>query len=212
MIRSGFARYYLGTLLRPSRTFADLMSDPRRLRFGSLALLSNAILYTLVYVFLTLGGGSPSSFKPWLAIAPENYYAIDRFMLAPSMFCCWILAAGVAQLLGRLAGGKGSFEDNLSAMGFAIAAASLASLLHDLPDSFLGGVGLLDLQAYEVVLNSPTPWRTLLWICYGSSALLFLVLFPKAVRAAQGIGRVASLVIGIAGFAAYQGVFLVFNR
>lgn len=212
MIRSGFARYYLGTLIRPSRTFDTLMADPRRLRYGALALLSNAVLYTLVYVFLTLGGGAPSSFQPWLAIAPEDYYAINRFMLAPSMFGCWILAAGAAQLLGRLAGGKGSFEDNLSAMGFAIAVASLASLGHDLPDTFLGAVGLLDLEAYEVALNSPTPWRTLLWICYGTSAVLFLVLFPKAVRSAQGIGRTASTAIGIAAFAAYQGVFLVFNR
>jgi hypothetical protein len=212
MTRPGFAHYFLGTLFRPSRTFATLMADPRRLRFGSLALLSNAFLYTLVYVFLALAGGAPSSFKPWLAIAPEHYYAIDRFMLAPSMIGCWILAAGLAQLLGRLAGGRGSFEDNLGAMGFAIAAASLASLVHDLPDSLLGAVGWIDQAAYEAALNSPTPWRTLLWICYGTSAALFLVLFPKAVRAAQGTGRAASAAIGIAAFAAYQGVFLVFNR
>ena len=87
------------------------------------------------------------------------YYHYNRLILAPSMFGCWILAAGTAQLLSRTFAGKGSFEDNLSVLGFGIGVASLASLLHDLPDSFLGAIGLLDLRAYEVALNSPTIWR-----------------------------------------------------
>jgi hypothetical protein len=161
-----FKDYYFGTIFRPRRTFDALLADSRRLRFGLLALSINAVLYTLVYIFLSLGGGAPSSFTPWLAIPAEVYYHYNRFFLAPSMFMCWILAAGVAQLLSRPFSGKGSFEDTLSMLGFAISIASLASLLLDLPDSFLGAIGLLNLREYEVALNSPPIWRTLLLTLY----------------------------------------------
>jgi hypothetical protein len=69
-----FKDYYFGTIFRPGRTFEALMSDGRRLRFGLLALLISIVLYTLVYVFLTIGGGAPSAFTPWLAIPKEVYY------------------------------------------------------------------------------------------------------------------------------------------
>ncbi|HEX9615442.1 MAG TPA: hypothetical protein VGA55_08035, partial [Bacteroidota bacterium] len=60
------------------------------------------------------------------------------------------------QLLSRFWGGKGSFEDTLSVLGFSISIACMASLLHDFSDAFLGAIGVLDLGEYEVSLNSPT--------------------------------------------------------
>jgi hypothetical protein len=207
-----FASYYLGTILRPRRTFDALMTDPRRLTYGALAVALSAVLYSLVYIFLTLGGGAPSSFTPWLAIPKDVYYFYNRFFLAPSIFLGWILAAGVAHLLSKPFGGRGAFEDTLSALGFGISVACLPALLHDLPDSFLGAIGVLDLRAYEVALNSPTIWRTILLTLYTLYAIWFLVLFPKGVGAAQRIGRGPALLVGVVAFVVYQGFFLIFNR
>jgi hypothetical protein len=95
------------------------------------------------------------------------------------MFASWVLAAGIAQLLSHLFSGKGSFEDNLSIFGFAMCIASLASLLHDLSDTFLGAIGVINLREYKVALKSPTIWHTNLWILYGVYFLSFFVLFPK---------------------------------
>ena len=172
----------------------------------------SAALYTLVYVFLTIGGGAPSAFKPFLAIPVDLYYSYNRFFVAPSIFGCWILAAGVAQLLSHPFSGKGAFEDMLSTLGFAIAIALLVSMLHDLPESFLGAVGLLDFRWYEAAVNSPTVWRVVLWFFYGGSILVFLVLFPKAVGAAARLPRGPAILIGVLSYLLYQGVFLVFNR
>lgn len=209
---AAFKDYYLPTLPRPRRTFDKLMADPHRLRYGLIAVVINAVLYTFVYIFLTMGGGAPSAFTPWLNIPKPVYYSYDRFIVAPSMFVGWILPAGVAHLLSKLASGKGSFEDTLSALGFAVGLPSLFSLLHDLPDSFLGGIGVLDLKWYEVALNSPTIWRVILWTCYGLSFLFFFILFPKAVGASQRIKPVPAIIIGIFSYAVYQIMFLVFNR
>lgn len=209
---NSFRDYYLAAIRRPRRTFDTLLSESQRLRFGLLALAIPATLYTLVYVFLSAGGGAPSSFTPWLAIPAEVYYFYNRFLLAPSMFACWILAAGVAQLLSRLFSGKGSFEDNLAVLGFSISIASLASLLHDLPSSFLGAIGVINLSEYEIALNSPTIWRTILWIFYGLYLILFLVLFPKGIGSAQRMQRGPAILVGVLAFLVYQGVFLIFNR
>ena len=208
---SSFFRYYTGTILRPHRTFSELLEDNRRLQFGFWALAINALLYAMVYVFLAHGGGAPSSFPPWLAISREEFYQYDRFILAPSMFGCWILAAGVAQLLSKAFSGKGMFEDMLSVFGYAISIACLASLLHDLPDSFLGAIGLINLREYEIALNSPTVWRTILLTLYSISIVWFIVLFTEGVAAAQRMRRGPAFVVALCAYI-YQGVFLIFNR
>jgi hypothetical protein len=207
-----FFVYYLGVILRPGRTFDLLRSDDHRLRFGLVAVSINAALYTLVYILLTMGGGAPSSFTPWLAIPKELYYYYNQFMLAPSMFLAWIAAAGVAQLLSRPISGKGSFEDTLSVLGFGISIACLASLLHDLPDSFLGAIGVLDQHEYEIALNSPTVWRGILLSLYSISILWFGLLFVKGIGSVQRIRRGPALLVGSVSYVIYQGVFLIFNR
>jgi hypothetical protein len=207
-----FKDYYFGVIIHPRRTFDALLTDGRQLKFGFLALLISLVLYTFVYIFLTMRGGAPSSFSPFLNISKDVYYQYNRFILAPSMLGAWILAAGVGQLLSRAFSGKGSFEDTLSVFGFGIGISVLASLLHDLPDSFLGAIGLLDLKWYELALNSPTIWRTILWTLYSLSFILFCVLFSKGIGSAQRLGRGPAIFVGIMSFLVYQGVFLIFNR
>jgi hypothetical protein len=207
-----FKNYYLGAFLHPRRTFDLLLMDARRLKFGLLAISINAVLYTFVYIFLTIAGGAPSSFEPWLAVPKDVYYYYNQFWLAPSMYGCWILAAGVAHLLSRLVSGKGNFEDTLSVFGFGVTIATFFALLHDLTDTFLGAIGVLDLRWYEVALNSPTIWRTILWTSYSIALIILLVQLITGVRVAQRIKPWQAIVIGTIAAIVYQGVFLIFNR
>lgn len=207
-----FRNYYFGTFLSPRNTFHALLADERRLKFGLLAISLNAVLYTFVYIFLTIANGAPSSFAPWLAVPKEVYYYYNRFWLFPSMLACWILAAGVAHLLSRLFSGKGSFEDTLSVFGFGITIATFFALLHDLTDAFLGAIGVLDQRWYEVALNTPTIWRTILWILYSTALILLFIRLIQGVRAAERIKPWHALLIGAIAAIVYQGVFLIFNR
>ncbi|MGE5377652.1 MAG: YIP1 family protein [Bacteroidota bacterium] len=209
---SSFKDYLFGTLFHPRRTFDRLVQDERRLKFGFYAMLITAIEYTLVYIFLTMAGGAPSSFTPWLNVPKEVYYSYNRFWLAPSMFGCWILSAGVAYVLSRLVAGKGSFDDTLSVFGFGIALATFFAALHDLTDSFLGAIGLLDLRWYEVALNSPTIWRTILLTLYGTGLVLLCIFLMIGVARSQKIKPGHALWIGLLAAVSYQGVFFIFNR
>jgi hypothetical protein len=207
-----FKDYLFGTLLHPRRTFDQLLLDERRLKFGFYAMLISVVIYTLVYIFLTMGGGAPSSFTPWLAVPKEVYYYYNRFWLAPSMLGCWILAAGVAYLLSRLVSGKGSYDDTLGVFGFGITVATFFAALHDLTDSFLSAIGLLDQGWYEMQLNSPTIWRTILFTLYGIGLILLLVYLIIGVSKSQKIKPGHALWIGFIAACVYQGVFMVFNR
>lgn len=209
-MRTSFLNYYLPAFTRPAQTFSGLINDRRKLRYALYAVLIQAAVYTLVYIFLVMGNGRP--FKPWLNIPPEDYYWYNRFLLAPSMLLAWILAAGIVQLLSKAAGGTGGFEDTLCVLGFAIGIASWATGVHDLLTSFLGAVHVINQQAYELELNSPTMWRTLLWILMLCYLLWFCILFSKGVMAVHKIRPGSAAIIGISGFIIYQLFFFIFNR
>ena len=204
--------FFAGTIRKPARTFDALMRDRRRLAFGTYALLANAALYTLVYVFLVMGHGRPTVFTPWLAIDPEVYYRWEVFLVAPSMILSWLVAGAVVQLAARAFGGAGTFEDTLSALGFATAVASWTTLGHDLVTSALGAFGVINQRAYEDAMSSATPFRTLIWILMLAYLVAFVFLYAKAVAVVhrQSAGR--AFFLGALGFCAYQSIFVLFNR
>ncbi len=209
---SGFLSIYRLAFRRPAAAFLALKDNDAVLVRALQFILVPIAGYTAMYIFLTLGHGAPSVFTPWLNISREAFYWWNRFLLAPSMLLAWWSATVLMHLLARAAGGKGTFEHTLAAIALAINLAMLFGLLHDLPMSFLSAIGVIDAKAHEIAMNSPTIFRTLLWIAYGAYALAFVSLFPLAVRVTHGLSVLPAMGIGIAGFAWFQVVFLVFNR
>jgi hypothetical protein len=207
-----FWSYYFQAVVRPGRTFQALLADRRRLAFGLAALGISAALYTVVYIGLTIAGGAPTIFDPWLAIPKDVYFHADIFILAPSMFAGCLLAAGLAHLLSKLFGGAGSFDDTLALFGFGVSLATWATGIHELTDSLLGAAGIIDVNAYEAILNGQTFWHYL-YLCL---ALLYLagliVFFAKGLRAAQKIRPLPAALLGLAAAIAYQFFFFIFNR
>jgi hypothetical protein len=115
-------------------------------------------------------------------------------------------------LLSKAFGGSGSFEGTLTVVGFGISIASWSTGLHDLISSFLGAVHIIDQREFEVALNSPTPWRTLLWVLMTLYLVWFCVLFAIGISVVQRVKGWQAALIGILGFIMYQGFFLIFNR
>jgi len=128
-------KYYAGIVTSPTSTFNRLLADKRSFSFALYALLITSLVYTIVYVFLIIGGGQP--FKPWLNIPLNTYYKFNVFFCASNMFLGCILAAGVVHTLFRFVTSIGSFEDVLAIFGFGI---SIASWTMDTNDSLPGMV------------------------------------------------------------------------
>lgn len=208
----GLFHYYRLAFTSPAKSFEALINDRRHLQFGFYYILIPIAGYTLMYVFLTIAGGAPSVFTPWLNIPKEQYYAINRFLLAPSMLLCWIMSASFIHLFSRLFGGKGSFEQTLAVTALSISVAMWGGLLHDLPMSFFSAIKVIDAKQHEIDMNAPTIWRTLLWICYSVYFMAFFLLFSIMTRVVQQIKWSAAVFCGVTGFILFQLLFFVFNR
>lgn len=210
MESKSFIYYYRSTIVKPAHAFKELIRGKRSLRFSVVALSITAILYTLVYLFLILGGGQP--YKPWLNIPLDVYYRYNVFFCAPSMFLGWILATGVVHVLSRLITTNGTFEQTLCVFAFGISIASWTTGIHDIVTSFLGAMHIIDQHSYEKALNSPTIWRTLLWIQMLAYLIWFILLFSKAAGTVYRIKIWQAIVLGTSGFLIYQFFFFIFNR
>lgn len=209
---SNFISDYLQTIIHPKRSLQNLLAKHNYFFLGFLYILIPIVAYTLLYIFLTMAHGAPSSFTPWLNISKENYYSVNRFLLAPSMILCWFVAASVIQVLSYCMNGKGSFEQTLAAIALSISIAMWGALIHDLPVSFLSAISVLDAKQHEIDMNSPTIFRTLLWICYSVYGIAFFILFPLAVRVVHQLSLAKSIITGIVAFIVFQLLFFVFNR
>jgi len=207
-----FLKTYLQTILKPGKTFKELLANEKSFSMGFAFILIPIIAYTLMYILLTIGHGAPSVFTPWINIPKEDYYPINRFLLAPSMILCWISASALIQILSRIFKGAGTFEQTLTVIALSISISMWGGLIHDLPMSLLSAVGVIDARQHEIDMNSPTIFRTLLWICYSIYFIAFLTLFPLAVKVVHKLTITKSIVIGWIGFILFQIIFFIFNR
>lgn len=203
---------YFQTIYKPRKTFEELITQ-ENLYTQSLVYISIPIVcYTLMYIFLTVANGAPSTLIPWLNISKDEYYSINRFLLAPSMIICWFTATSFIQVVSRLTGGSGTFEQTLSTISLSISIAMWGALIHDLPMSFLSAIGVIDARQHEIAMNSPTIFRTILWICYLIYFIAFFILFPLSVRVVHKLNWIKSIAIGFLSFIIFQTIFLIFNR
>ncbi|HOW26318.1 MAG TPA: YIP1 family protein [Bacteroidales bacterium] len=203
---------YLQTIYKPRKTFEELIIQDNLYRRSLVYISIPIVCYTLLYIFLTMANGAPSTLTPWLNISKDEYYSINRFLLAPSMIICWFTATSFIQIASRLIGGKGTFEQTLSTISLSISIAMWGALIHDLPMSFLSAIGVIDARQHEIAMNSPTVFRTILWICYLIYFIAFFILFPLSVRVVHKLNWIKSIVIGASAFIIFQTIFLIFNR
>ena len=203
---------YFNTIYKPRKVFEDLIMQEDLYKRSLVYISIPIVCYTLLYIFLTMANGAPSTLTPWLNISKDDYYSINRFLLAPSMVICWFTATSFIQVVSRLIGGKGTFEQTLSTISLSISIAMWGALIHDLPMSFLSATGVIDARQHEIAMNSPTIFRTILWICYLIYSLAFFILFPLSVRVVQKLNWTKSIVIGLMAFFIFQTIFLIFNR
>lgn len=157
-----FISRYFQTVYKPAETFRELVEHDHPYKLSLLYISIPIVCCTLMYIFLTIAGGAPSTFTPWLNIARENYYAVNRFLLAPSLIICWFTTTSFIQVVSHLLGGTGKFEQTLVTISLSISIAMWGALLHDLPMSFLSATGVINAGEHEIAMNSPTIFRTLL--------------------------------------------------
>lgn len=211
-MKTNFWTFYFSMFYKPKSTFKALFEGDKSLRYGFFAFLIPTLGYTIFYVMAYFAGGSPSTFKPWLAIPIEEYFKYNILLAFPGYFLGWIGASVTVYLVSRLMNGQSSFDNIMAIIGFGIGVATWSSLLHDLTDAFLSVIGVIDMREYERLLNEPTFWRSLLWALYTIYFFWFLTLFTIGIKKAQGFNLLKSILIALIGLLIFQIILLIFIR
>jgi hypothetical protein len=76
-------------------------------------------IYTAYSILAYLAGRTPGS-EPWLRISPDEYYLAQAALIGPLVLFMWFQAAAMMHVLGRLSGGKGSFDRTLAMTGYSL--------------------------------------------------------------------------------------------
>jgi len=199
--------YLLGVIFQPITTFRTLLADRQRLTYAWSGILLISVGYALVDTALWAAGHTPTP-EPFLRIPTGQYYFWLQFLSLALYVPCWILAAACMHLLSKGFHGQGSFEDTLALVGVGTTAASLTTLISDLITSVLGITGVVEQKVLDHFL-----WGTAyLWLYMGIYTLLFVVLYPLAVRAVQKIPVWQAGLVGIFGILVYNFSLFLINR
>ncbi|MHC1780204.1 MAG: YIP1 family protein [Bacteroidales bacterium] len=211
-MKKSFGSLYLRMFYRPSSTFDNIFDSGHTLKYAFFASLVPAIGYTLFYIMAWYSGGSPSTFKPWLALPVEEYFKYDIILTLPGYFLSWIGASGVVYLICSALKGDAKYDNILAVIGFGIGVATWSSMFHDLTDAILSVLGIIDMQEYEALLNEPTFWRGLLWTLYAIYFSWILTLFTLGIKKATGLNLFKSIIVSFIALCTFQTILLIFIR
>jgi hypothetical protein len=98
-----------GFVTAPSRTSDELANDPAVLWVGFWWSFFFLAAYSVTVLVFWLLGHRPVS-RGWLLIPPERWYLVQTFTTIPVGLAGFLSYGGLAHLICRALGGKGSFE------------------------------------------------------------------------------------------------------
>jgi formate/nitrite transporter FocA (FNT family) len=195
----------------PERGLALWFSTASRppVAYGLLA--AAAVGYSIVAYLLSLAGAQPMP-EPYFRLADAAYFRWGTVFYGPVILSAWLLAGSAMYLMAWGFGKKPQFDELLRASAFATGLATFGTLLPDLITSPLRALGVIDEQAWETSIAQHVGWVVFTWVTLVAYLILFLVLYPMAVRQATNLPWKRALAIGVAGFLVFQGVEYVFIR
>lgn len=207
-----FWKFYFSAFYKPSYAFSEFANSRNIIKYAFAYILIPIIGYTLMYVFLAYANGAPSVFTPWLNIPKESYYYYNQFLLAPSILLSWFACSVFMHLLSKLFGSDVNFDITFAAVALAISIAMWGTLVHDLIMSFSSAMAWINPNEHEIAMNSPTIWRTLLWISISIYLFAFLFYFYIVSKSIHKLKKLQSITISFLSFLVFQIIFLIFNR
>ena len=98
-----------GFVATPSRTSGELAKDAAALWVGFWWSFLFLAAYSVTVLLFWLLGHRPAS-RGWLPIPPERWYLVQTFTTIPVGLAGFLSYGGLAHLICRALGGKGSFE------------------------------------------------------------------------------------------------------
>ena len=196
--------YALQFVIAPGRAAARIAADPFGLRSGFFLALVFLGAYTVTALIYFLLGHAPVT-AGWLIIPREKWYLVQAFTTIPVGLAGFLSYAGMAHLLCRAAGGKGTFEATFASQMFTIIIPCVVFML--LLELFIAPI-MIALGAHSV----PWPqWVETLRVFVLPFAWIFLM-STIALSRVQGVHWLACLAFVVIAMIPTGAIMAVFIR
>lgn len=199
-----------GTVVAPRRALRALAEHPDGVGHGLTAVLLVGVLYTLTVIGLAWAGVVPVV-PPWIAIPAERYYFWEIFFTVPVFVLGWIVAGGLAQVVGRALGRTGTFESTLAVLGFALAVPTFVMWVPETIEAVLFVAGVTT-QPEWMGLSSRGFWRVFRDAYQVVTLAWYLALLPLAIAAAHRLSWPRAVLAGAATVTVVRPVLFVVVR
>ncbi|OHD06058.1 MAG: hypothetical protein A2086_10370 [Spirochaetes bacterium GWD1_27_9] len=112
--------YYIkGCIVSPTKTFKELLSEPKLNSYAAIYLIVLEVVYTLLMISYTIA--KIKVFYPTFTVIPKEYlHFADIFITAPVTFLGTIMTIALIYLMSKMFKGTGSFDNSLAVLMFAI--------------------------------------------------------------------------------------------
>jgi hypothetical protein len=123
-----------------------------------------------------------------------------------------VLTAGLIQLASRPLGGRGTFEQTLGALGFALAVPSFVTWIPETAGCILFLAGVMTQRQWLEITSRPGFWRVFSEAYQYVALAWMLSLTCLAASKAQHLRWGKALIVGIPCTAGFMGIMLIFIR
>lgn len=206
-----FWHYFLKVIIKPNSTFDALKDDPKRLKYGLVAVFLLSSLYTITVIGLAIQNAH-TAVEPFLRVSSQEYYKWQVFFIFPVMFSDLILVSGLAYLIGKLFYGKGTFDDNLAALGFAVTIPWYLTWIVETFGVVLIFLGVVSHDEWLKAISQPGFWNSFNTFYQLVPVLWYLVLVYLAIKRTQRLNLLPSIFVVIVSAIFFGLVMFVFIR
>ncbi len=125
--------YLIRFILNPFKATEEIKEDEKGLWSGFWFIFAFSVAYSITVLVAYLQGRQPTS-KPLLIIPLEKWYLVQTFTTIPVSYAGFLSYAGLAYLVSKAMGGKGSFDATFASQSYTMYIPSL--IFHWIPETF----------------------------------------------------------------------------
>lgn len=197
-------RDQLNFVKSPRAFVKQLTTDPKAMLIGFRNILAIAVLYEIAILLWALGSDGVTLLA-FLRIPEEQYYFYELIFLIPMFIVTWLLASGIAYVISKALGGRGSFDAILGGFGVSMAVSFYFSLIPDYIQGILWTTGWVPFHQYLEITSQGIP-LVIVWTYLLAWVLAHLVFYSITIYQTQGLSSIRST---FTAFVSFLGSFAV---
>ncbi|UCB45579.1 MAG: YIP1 family protein [Spirochaetota bacterium] len=125
--------YFIRFIINPFKATEEIKEDEKGIWSGFWFIFAFSVGYSITVLVAYLQGHQPAS-NPLMIIPLEKWYLVQTFTTIPVSYAGFLAYAGLAYLVSKAMGGKGSFDATFASQSYTMYIPSL--ILHWVPETF----------------------------------------------------------------------------